>query len=218
LGRPRRPGTPPTVLGRADRPRTRHRRPRMATPSQDGSGRPRTHRVSQDDDDRPRRRRRPGTPQLPVSPSWNAPEASRTRCASRDAFGRPGTDNVSQDGRQASRTDVASGTIDGVHDGSGVRDASARPRISQDEGRPKTKTGRPETPQAFWDVSPASGTGYASRDDGPRPGRAGRPGMLARRPRTQRPRTRRGVPKRITRPRTRKIVPRRASSLSDSRA
>ena len=47
-----------------------------------------------------------------------------------------------------------------------------------------------------------SGTGYASRDADRRPGCAERPGMLARRPRTQRPRTRRGVPKRETRPGT----------------
>ena len=40
--------------------------------------------------------------------------------------------------------------------------------------------------------------------------------MHARRPRTQRPRTRQGVPKRETRPTTRKIVPGRESSLCDA--
>ena len=126
-----------------------------------------------------------------------------TRCTSRDAFGRPETDSVSQDGRKrpgrlqrpgrlmASKTALASRTRLGVP-GRGA---------SQDENRAS------QTPRAFWDAPPASGTGYASRDADRRPGCAERPGMLARRPRTQRPRTRRGVPKRETRPGTRKIVP-----------
>ena len=70
--------------------------------------------------------------------------------------------------------------------------------------------------RAFWDAPPASGTGYASRDADQRPGCAERPEMLARRPRTQRPRTHRGVPKRETydaenRPGTRVIIVRRVT-------
>ena len=141
-----------------------------------------------------------GRPDCQRSHPGTLRECPGTRCTSRDAFRRPETDSVSQDGRKrpgrlqrpgrsmASKTALASRTRLGVP-GRGA---------SQDENRAS------QTPRAFWDAPPASGTGYASRDADRRPGCAERPGMLARHPRTQRPRTRRGVPKRETRPGTRK--------------
>ena len=114
-----------------------------------------------------------GRPDCQPSHPGTLRECPGTRCTSRDAFGRPETDSVSQDGRKrpgrlqrpgrsmASKTALASRTRLGVP-GRGA---------SQDENRAS------QTPRAFWDAPPASGTGYASRDADRRPGCAERPGM-----------------------------------------
>ena len=110
-----------------------------------------------------------GRPDCQPSHPGTLRECPGTRCTSRDAFGRPETDSVSQDGRKrpgrlqrpgrsmASKTALASRTRLGVP-GRGA---------SQDENRAS------QTPRAFWDAPPASGTGYASRDTDRRPGCAG---------------------------------------------